>query len=172
MPSSLSVHPPLSIPALDAFQLHLTPFNSTPTFASCSSPESFRCGGSLISSSHVLSASHCYFSDGTTSNVGSFDFMRVKLGAWGDIDAPDALNVDVEEIIGNPRYVGATFENDITCVLCTRVSPTTHVFCFNTHSIASVSFRLTGELLSHGTTPTASCVSPPPWTSPCTRPCV
>ena len=59
--------------------------------------------------------------------------MRVKLGAWGDIDAPDALNVDVEEIIGNPRYVGATFENDITCVLCTRVSPTAHVFCFNTH---------------------------------------
>jgi len=33
-PASLSAHhPSLSIPALDAFQLHLTPFNSTPTFA-------------------------------------------------------------------------------------------------------------------------------------------
>ena len=30
MPSSLSAHPPLSIPALDPFQLQLTPFNSTP----------------------------------------------------------------------------------------------------------------------------------------------
>jgi hypothetical protein len=28
LPSSLSAHPPLSIPALDAFQLQLTPFNS------------------------------------------------------------------------------------------------------------------------------------------------
>ena len=33
MPSSLSVRPSLSTPALDAFQLQLTPFNSTPTFA-------------------------------------------------------------------------------------------------------------------------------------------
>jgi hypothetical protein len=32
LPSSLSAHPTLSIPALGAFQLHLTPFNSTPTF--------------------------------------------------------------------------------------------------------------------------------------------
>ena len=33
MPSSLSAHPSLSIPALDAFQLQLTPFNSTPAAA-------------------------------------------------------------------------------------------------------------------------------------------
>ena len=31
MPSSLSAHISLSIPALDAFQLQLTPLNSTPT---------------------------------------------------------------------------------------------------------------------------------------------
>jgi hypothetical protein len=31
LPSFLSSHPSLSIPALDAFQLQLTPFNSTPT---------------------------------------------------------------------------------------------------------------------------------------------
>ena len=30
MPWFLSAHPSLSIPALEAFQLHLTPFNSTP----------------------------------------------------------------------------------------------------------------------------------------------
>jgi hypothetical protein len=33
LPAHLSAHISLSIPALDAFQLHLTPFNSTPTFA-------------------------------------------------------------------------------------------------------------------------------------------
>ena len=32
MPPSLSAHPSLSIPVLDTFQLHLTPFNSTPNF--------------------------------------------------------------------------------------------------------------------------------------------
>jgi hypothetical protein len=34
----LSTHPSLSIPALDAFQLQLTPFNSTPTFARIKRP--------------------------------------------------------------------------------------------------------------------------------------
>ena len=32
-PAHLSAHPSVSIPALGAFQLRLTPFNSTPTFA-------------------------------------------------------------------------------------------------------------------------------------------
>ena len=40
-PSSLSVQgPSLSIPVLDAFQLQLTPFNSTPTFARMERPRS------------------------------------------------------------------------------------------------------------------------------------
>jgi hypothetical protein len=38
LPSCLSAHPSLSIPALDAFQLQLTPFNSTPTFACIERP--------------------------------------------------------------------------------------------------------------------------------------
>ena len=38
MPACLSAHPSLSIPALGAFQLHLTPFNSTPTFACIERP--------------------------------------------------------------------------------------------------------------------------------------
>jgi hypothetical protein len=33
LPAHLSAHTSLSIPALGAFQLRLTPFNSTPTFA-------------------------------------------------------------------------------------------------------------------------------------------
>ena len=38
MPACLSAHPPLSIPAIDAFQLQLTPLNSTPTFACIERP--------------------------------------------------------------------------------------------------------------------------------------
>ena len=38
LPAHLSAHPSLSIPALDAFQLQLTPFNSTPTFACMERP--------------------------------------------------------------------------------------------------------------------------------------
>jgi hypothetical protein len=38
LPSFLSAHPSVSIPALGAFQLQLTPFNSTPTFARIERP--------------------------------------------------------------------------------------------------------------------------------------
>ena len=37
-PACLSAHTSLSIPAIDAFQLQLTPFNSTPTFARMERP--------------------------------------------------------------------------------------------------------------------------------------
>ena len=37
-PAHLSTHPSVSIPALGAFQLRLTPFNSTPTFACIERP--------------------------------------------------------------------------------------------------------------------------------------
>ncbi|EEH53805.1 uncharacterized protein MICPUCDRAFT_51535 [Micromonas pusilla CCMP1545] len=38
LPAYLSAHPPLSIPTLGAFQRHLTPLNSTPTFACMERP--------------------------------------------------------------------------------------------------------------------------------------
>ena len=38
LPSSLFAHPSLSIPDLDAFELQLTPLNSTPTFARMERP--------------------------------------------------------------------------------------------------------------------------------------
>jgi len=74
---------------------------------------SFRCGGTLIGRQSVLSASHCYFVDGTISSIsGVFDLLRVRLGSH-NIDEP-TLEVDVTDIIGNPNFIGATFENDVT----------------------------------------------------------
>ena len=72
--------------------------------------ESFWCGGTVVSPEYVMSASHCYFSDAGSPNT-NFDFFRVKVGAH-NIDEPD-LDIDVDEIFGHPRYVGATFENDV-----------------------------------------------------------
>jgi hypothetical protein len=44
LPSSLSAHTTVSIPVLDAFQLLLTPFNSTPTFACMERPSATEAG--------------------------------------------------------------------------------------------------------------------------------
>ena len=78
---------------------------------SSSGTESFRCGATLISPRYALSASHCYFSTGTNSNLGS-STIALKVGAH-DIDEPEKT-VEVIQIIGNPAYDGSTFENDIT----------------------------------------------------------
>ena len=52
------------------------------------------------------------YKSGTISNIGSFDFMRVKIGAH-DIDVAQE-EIEVVEIIGNPNYIGLTFDNDIS----------------------------------------------------------
>ena len=49
-PAHLSARPSLSIPAIDAFQLHLTPMNSTPTFASYG-PSTLSGGGASVDGS-------------------------------------------------------------------------------------------------------------------------
>ena len=75
--------------------------------------ESFWCGGTLVSPDFVMSASHCFFDTAGVPAATPFDFFRVKIGAH-DIDEPRlAIDVALEDIAGDPRYVGATFENDV-----------------------------------------------------------
>ena len=78
---------------------------------SSSGSESFRCGATLITSRYALSASHCFFSSGTDSNLGS-STISLKVGAH-DIDNL-LKTVEVTDIIGHPDYDGNKFENDIT----------------------------------------------------------
>lgn len=78
---------------------------------SSSGSESFRCGATLITSRYALSASHCFFSSGTDSNLGS-STISLKVGAH-DIDNP-SKTVEVTDIIGHPDYDGNKWENDIT----------------------------------------------------------
>ena len=75
--------------------------------------ESFWCGGTLVSPDFVMSASHCFFDTAGVPAATPFDFFRVKIGAH-DIDEPRlAIDVALEDIAGDPRYVGATFEYDV-----------------------------------------------------------
>ena len=75
--------------------------------------ESFWCGGTLVSPDFVMSASHCFFDTAGVPAATPFDFFRVKIGAH-DIDEPIVeRDVALGDIAGHPRYVGATFENDV-----------------------------------------------------------
>merc|ERR1712032_350163 len=62
------------------------------------------CGGTLISSTHVLTAAHC--TDGSAASS-----IRVILGEHNIADS-DFNRVDVAEIINHPNYDSRTTDND------------------------------------------------------------
>jgi len=62
------------------------------------------CGGTLISSTHVLTAAHC--TDGSAASS-----IRVILGEHNIADS-DFNRVDVAEIINHPNYDSSTTDND------------------------------------------------------------
>ena len=71
----------------------------------------FRCGGTLISATKVLSASHCFFSNSGQSNIGAYSAVRVSINALTNVNGGNVIAVT--RIDGHPNFEGSVMRNDV-----------------------------------------------------------
>ena len=111
MPAHLSAHTSLSIPALGAFQLHLTPFNSTPTFAPVRAEGIAAAGARCVDLGLMTTPQLHYvvYAANRGMPCGEEDYFERLAGAFktlassstataGDEDADDRTEIETETV--------------------------------------------------------------------------
>ena len=102
------------------------------------------CGGSIISSDTVLTASHCLFDrfQNYLAKPGSYFVVAGFLGIWTDLNT--AMTFEVVEIFKHPNFQMDEFRNDIAVL---KIAPD---FTFDLPNIQPISME-TNKNLTEGT---------------------
>ena len=81
------------------------------------------CGGAVISNHTILTAAHCFFSQGAFFNNRHFSFVKrnktkIRLGDQRHNDKYDVLakTYEINTVIGHPKYLGRGPKHDLAIV--------------------------------------------------------